>query len=101
MASLGEPHRPVVTPDNVEVQVAKKLVVERSNTLGCKQCHIPNDFLAVDIGQPLSGRFSLQTNLTNEGFTFYIRRVFPSFSHGRSSSHSLLFLSFAHDCAII
>ena len=53
-----------------EVQAAEKLVVERSGALGCEQRHILNDFLSVDSGQPLSGWFSLQANLTKKGLRF-------------------------------
>ncbi len=54
-----------------EVQTAEKLVVERSGALGCKQCHILNDFLSVDSGQPLSGWFSLKSILPKRGSAFY------------------------------
>ena len=40
-----------------EVQTAEKFVAERSGALGCKQRHIPNDFLSVDSSQSLSGWF--------------------------------------------
>ncbi len=55
---FGEAPPPGCCPGQREVQAAEKLVVERSGTLGCKQCHILNDFLSVDSGQPLSGWFS-------------------------------------------
>ena len=38
--------------------------------MACKQCHILNDFLSVDSGQPLSGWFSLQANFTKKGLRF-------------------------------
>ena len=55
-----------------EVQTAEKLVVKHGGTLGCKQCHILNDFLSVDSGQPLSGWFSLKSILPKRGSAFYI-----------------------------
>ena len=61
---------PGCRPGQREVQTAEKLVVERSGALGCKQCHILNDFLSVDSGQPLSGWFSLQANFTKKGLRF-------------------------------
>ena len=50
-----------------EVQAAEKPVVKRSGALGCEQCHILNDFLSVDSGQPLSGWFSLKSILPKRG----------------------------------
>ena len=67
-----------------EVQTAKKLVVERSGALGCKQRHILDDFLSVDSGQPLSGWFFCKLILPKRGFAFYINGVIPGFSHVRN-----------------
>mgnify|MGYP000090746879 CR=1 len=53
MTSFEKPRRPApLWP--VKAQTAEKLITERSGTLGCKQCHILNDFLSVDSDQPLS-----------------------------------------------
>lgn len=38
-----------------EVQFREQLIVEHSGALGCEQCHVLNNFLPVDSGQPLSG----------------------------------------------
>lgn len=37
-----------------KLYTAEELVVKRGDTLGCKQQHIPHDFLSVDRGHPLS-----------------------------------------------
>ena len=68
---FGEAPPPGFRPGQREVQTAEKLVVERSGALGCKQCHILNDFLSVDSGQPLSGWFSLKSILPKRGSAFY------------------------------
>ena len=54
-----------------EVQTAEKLVVKRSGALGCKQCHILNDFLSVDSGQTLSSWCVSQIHFTKKGLAFY------------------------------
>ncbi|MFR2428069.1 MAG: hypothetical protein ACLS74_01020 [Oscillibacter sp.] len=54
-----------------EVQAAEKLVIKHGGALGCKQCHILNDFLSIDSGQPLSGWFSLKSILPKRGSAFY------------------------------
>ena len=84
-----------------EIQTAEKLVVEHGGALGCKQCHILNDFLSVDSGQPLSGRLSLKSILPKRGSAFYINGVIFGFSHGRKPLQLLLFWSFAHGCILI
>lgn len=38
-----------------KVQSSKQLIVKRSGALECEQRYIPNNFLSVDCGQPLSG----------------------------------------------
>ena len=68
---FGEAPPPGCRSGQREVQTAEKTVVERSGTLGCKQCHILNDFLSVDSGQPLSGWFSLKSILPKRGSAFY------------------------------
>ena len=67
---FGEAPPPSCRSGQREVQAAEKLVVKRSGALGCEQCHILNDFLSVDSGQPLSGWFSLQANFTKKGLRF-------------------------------
>ena len=69
---LGEASPPGYRSGQCEVQTAEKLVVERSGALGCEQCHILDDFLSVDSGQPLSGWFSLKSILPKRGSAFYI-----------------------------
>ena len=63
---------PGCRPGQREVQTAEKLAVKRSGALGCEQCHILNDLLSVDSGQPLSGWFSLKSILPKRGSAFYI-----------------------------
>ena len=87
---------PGCRPGQREVQAAEKLVVEHGGALGCKQCHILNDFLSIDSGQPLSGWFSLKSILPKRGSAFYINGVISGFSHGRKPLQLLLFWSFAH-----
>ena len=84
-----------------EVQTAEKLVIEHGGALGCEQCHILNDFLSVDSGQPLSGWFSLKSILPKRGSAFYIKGVIFGFSHGREPLQLLRFLRFAHGGVMI
>ena len=58
---------PGCRPGQREVQAAEKLVVKHGGALGCKQCHILNDFLSVDSGQPLSGWCVSQIHFTRLG----------------------------------
>ena len=87
---------PGCRPGQREVQTAEKPVVKHGGALGCKQCHILNDFLSVDSGQPLSGWFSLKSILPKRGSAFYINGVIFGFSHGREPLQLLRFLHFAH-----
>ena len=67
---LGEALPPSCRSGQREVQTAVKLVVEHGGALECKQCHILNDFLSVDSGQPLSGWCDLQLHFTRIGLRF-------------------------------
>ena len=96
---FGEAAPPGCRSGQREVQAAEKLVVEHGGALGCKQCYILNDFLSVDSGQPLSGRFSLKLILPKRGSAFYIYGVIFGFSHGQKPLQLLLFCSFAHGCS--
>ena len=68
---FGEAPPPGCRSGQREVQTAEKFVVERSGAFGCKQCHILDDLLSVDSGQPLSGWFSLKSILPKRGSAFY------------------------------
>ena len=67
---FGEAPPPGCRSGQREVQTAEKLVVKHGGALECKQCHILNDFLSVDSGQPLSGWFSLKSILPKNGIRF-------------------------------
>ena len=67
---FGEAPPPGCRSGQREVQAAEKLVVEHGGALGCKQCHILNDFLSVDSGQPLSGWGVSQIHFTKKGLRF-------------------------------
>lgn len=69
---FGEAPPPGCRSGQREVQAAEKLVIKHGGALGCEQCHILNDFLSVDSGQPLSGWFSLKSILPKRGSAFYI-----------------------------
>ena len=58
-------------PGQRDVQAAEKLVIKHGGALGCEQRHIPNDFLSVDSGQPLSGLFFLKSILPKRVSAFY------------------------------
>ena len=67
---FGEAAPPGCRSGQREVQAAEKPVVKRSGALGCEQCHILNDFLSVDSGQPLSGWCVSQIHFTKKGLRF-------------------------------
>ena len=98
---FGEAPPPGCRSGQREVQAAEKLVVEHGGALGCEQCHILDDFLSVDSGQPLSGWFSLKSILPKGGSAFYINGVIFGFSHGWEPLQLLRFLRFAHGGVII
>lgn len=98
---FGEAPPPGCRSGQREVQTAEKLVVKHGGALECKQCHILNDFLSVDSGQPLSGWFSLKSILPKRGSAFYINGVIFGFNHGRKPLQLLRFLCFAHGGVMI
>lgn len=67
---FGEAPPPGCRSGQREVQTAEKPVVKHGGALGCKQCHILNDFLSVDSGQPLSGWCVSQNHFTKKGLRF-------------------------------
>jgi len=69
--------------------------------LGCKQCHILNDFLSVDSGQPLSGWCVSQNHFTKKGLAFYTNGMIFGFSHVWEPLQLLRFLRFAHGGVMI